>query len=66
MSNNDRANHQLVPPGYLLAPIHPTAEGSPLHLCVLVATDEKSPSGPFKLPSMLRIVPSSRKGIIAR
>lgn len=57
MSNNDRANHQLVPPGYLLAPIHPTAESSPLHLCVLVATDEKSPSGPFVL---LRELPGSR------
>ncbi len=57
MSNNDRANHQIVPPGYLLAPIHPSAGGSPLQLCVLVATDEKSPSGPFVL---LRELPGAR------
>lgn len=57
MSNDDRANNQLVPPGFLLAPIHPTGEGSPLRICVLVATDEKSPSGPFIL---LRELPGSR------
>ncbi len=57
MSNNDRANHQLVPPGYLLAPIHPTAEGSPLRICVMVAAEEKLPGGPFVL---LRELPGSR------
>jgi len=57
MSNNDRAIHQLAPRGYLLAPIHPAYEGSPLRLCVLVATDEKSPTGPFVL---LRELPGSR------
>ena len=57
MSNDDRANHQRVPPGYLLAPIHATAEGNPLCICVLVATDEQSPSGPFVL---LRELPGSR------
>ena len=57
MSNNDRANHQPLPPGYLLAAIHPNGEGSPLIVCVIVATDEKSPSGPFVL---LRELPGSR------
>ncbi len=57
MSNIDRANHQLLPPGYLLAATHPNAEGSPLIVCVLVSTDEKSPNGPFVL---LRELPGSR------
>jgi hypothetical protein len=48
---------QLVPPKFLFAPIHPDDAGGPLRLCVLVAADDKSPTGPFIL---LRELPGSR------
>ena len=48
---------QRVPTGFQLAPIHADKDGSPIRLCLLVATDEKSPAGPFLL---LRELPGAR------
>jgi hypothetical protein len=48
---------QRVPTGFQLAPIHADKDGSPIRLCLLVATDEKSPAGPFVL---LRELPGAR------
>jgi hypothetical protein len=48
---------QRVPAGFQLAPIHADQAGSPIRLCLLLATDEKSPTGPFLL---LREQPGAR------
>src|SRR5262245_1768815 len=57
MTKNERAPHQFAPSGYLLAPIQMHGPEGPLGVCVLVGTEENSPTGPFVL---LRELPGSR------
>jgi hypothetical protein len=57
MANNERTIPRGIPPGCVLAPIHPPSDGTPLKICVLVRFESPPAAGPFIL---LREVPGSR------
>jgi len=57
MENNERTGIAPIPPGFLLAPIHPSSVDSPLLLCVLTREQPDSVNGNFVL---LRELPGSR------
>ena len=57
MDNNARPPRPQAGPGFLLAPIHATAENTPLRVCVLLRQEPDPAGGPFVL---LRELPGSR------